>query len=150
MNSVNPWKSYRQVATQTASPGQLVLMLYDGAIRFLERALIGFSKEDPAEFNETVSNNVMRAQEIINELNYSLNLELGGEIAKRLRQLYLYFDRRLTESNLAKEPSGIKEVISRVSSLREAWAIILSGQDAVDAAAAAAQTPQFTDQLAVA
>ena len=57
--AVNPWQSYRQVATQTATPGQLVLMLFDGAIRFLDRALAGFDLDDPAECNSTVSNNVI-------------------------------------------------------------------------------------------
>lgn len=125
----NPWKSYRKVATQTASPGQLILMLYEGAIRFLERALCGFSKEDPAEFNETIGNNVLRAQEIINELNTSLNLERGGEVAVNLRQLYMYFDRRLMESNIKKEQEGIKEVISRLTVLRDAWATMLAQQN---------------------
>ena len=50
MNLRQPWQSYRQVSTQTASPGQLVLMLFDGAIRFLDRALEGFELEDPVEF----------------------------------------------------------------------------------------------------
>lgn len=133
MSFANPWKSYHKVATMTASPGQLVLMLYDGAIRFLERSLGGFGKEDPAEFNETIGNNILRAQEIINELNTSLNLELGGEVALNLRRLYTYLDRRLMESNLKKEPEGIKEVISRLTVLRDAWATMLSRQGTPDA-----------------
>ncbi len=130
MSIANPWNSYHKVATMTASPGQLVLMLYDGAIRFLERSLGGFVKEDPAEFNQTIGNNILRAQDIINELNTSLNLELGGEVASNLRRLYNYLDRRLMESNLKKEPEGIKEVISRLTVLRDAWATMLSQQGA--------------------
>jgi flagellar protein FliS len=129
MNLANPWKSYRQVATQTASPGQLVLMLYDGALRFLERSLTGFSIEDPAESNQAINNNVIRAQEIINELNYSLNMDKGGEIAVQLRSLYVYFDRRLMESNIHKSPEGIKEVIARLTTLRDAWSTMLSNRD---------------------
>ena len=97
--ATNPWKSYQQVATQTAPPGQLVLMLYEGAIRFLERALGGFSLEDPAEFNQTISNNILRAQDIIFELNVTLNIQEGGELAMTLRQLYDYLGRKLTEAN---------------------------------------------------
>ena len=48
-----PWQSYRKVSTQTASPAHLVLMLYDGAISFLERGLTGFNYSDPLEFNQT-------------------------------------------------------------------------------------------------
>ncbi len=114
---------------QTAPPGQLVLMLYEGAIRFLEQALTGFTKDDPVEFNETISNNVVRAQEIIRELDRSLNLHAGGELAQQLRRLYDYFDRRLMESNMKKEDEGIREVISRISTLRTAWATMLKGED---------------------
>ena len=68
-------QSYLRVATQTVSPGQLVLMLYDGALRFLERARLGFASDDPLEFNQTIHNNLVRAQEIISELNMALNIE---------------------------------------------------------------------------
>jgi flagellar protein FliS len=118
----NPWKSYKQVATQTASPGQLTLMLFDGIIRFLEQARHGFQSTDPVEFNQTINNNILKAQAIINELNYSLNMDAGGELAQTLRQLYLYFDRRLLESNVRKEPCGIEEVLTRITILRGAWA----------------------------
>ena len=121
-------QSYRQVATRTASPGQLVLMLYEGAIRFLEHAQTGFSQDDPVEANTTVHNNILRAQEIIRELDFSLNVTEGGELAFQLRRLYDYFDRRLQESNLNKEPAGISEVIKRLSVLRDAWASMLQKQ----------------------
>lgn len=121
MSYLNPWQSYRQISTHTAPPGQLVAMLYDGAIRFLEQALAGFSNEDPLEFNQTINNNVLRAQSILAELNNSLDLERGGKLADTLRQLYLYMDSRLTRSNLAKEPAGIEDALSRLRTLREAW-----------------------------
>jgi flagellar protein FliS len=129
MKPLNPWQSYRQVATRTAAPGQLVLMLYEGAIRFLERAQAGFTMEDPVEFNTTINNNIIRAQEIIRELDLSLNLAEGGDLAVELRRLYDYFDRRLMESNLKKESTGISEVISRLSVLRDAWTAMLQKQD---------------------
>ena len=125
MRAVNPWASYRQVATQTASSGQLVLMLFDGVIRFLERANSGFGLEDLAESNQLISNNVLKAQAIIHELNVSLNMEHGGQFADTLRQLYFYFDRRLQHSNLTKTPEGITEVLSRLTVLRDAWAQML-------------------------
>lgn len=129
MRSLNPSQSYRRAALQTAPPGQLVLMMYEGAIRFLEQALTGFTKDDPLEFNGIISNNVVRAQEIIRELDRSLNLAVGGELALQLRRLYDYFDRRLMESNIKKEDGGIREVLNRVSILRSAWAAMLKGDD---------------------
>ena len=125
MPQPNPWQSYRQVATQTAPPGQLVLMLYDGAIRFLERARLGFQYDDPLEFNLTINNNLLKAQAIISELNLSLNMEEGKECAANFRRLYNYFDRRLQESNQYKQEPGIVEVIGRLTILRDAWAEML-------------------------
>ena len=87
MNFSRSSQSYLQVATQTASPGQLILMLYDGAIRFLEQARLGFASDDPLEFNRTINNNVLRAQAIINELNDCLNMEQGGEVSANMRRL---------------------------------------------------------------
>jgi flagellar protein FliS len=133
MQKLNPWQSYRQVATTTASPGQLVLMLYDGAIRFLERARQGFTMDDPLDFNQTINNNVLRAQAIINEMNASLNMEGGGAVSDNLRRLYNYFERRLQESNQHKQESGIIEIISRLTVLRDAWAEMLSKQQASEA-----------------
>jgi flagellar secretion chaperone FliS len=139
---VNPWQSYRQVATQTASPGQLVLMLFDGAARFLDQALEGFSETDPLLFNQTISNNIIKAQAIINELNLSLNMEVGGEFSARMRALYDYLDRRLQESNLSKTETGIREVLKHITSLRDAWSEMLqNGPYQESVAGASAQAP---------
>lgn len=130
MNHANAWQSYKKVSTHTAPPGQLVLMLYDGALRFLERALLAFENDDPLEFNQTINNNLLRAQSILHELNQSLDLQQGGELAMTLRRLYDYMDRRLTESNLKKVPDGITETIQRLTVLRNAWHEMLLGQGA--------------------
>jgi len=103
-------------------------MLYEGAARFLERAMAGFEMDDPAESNQAISNNIIRAQDIIFELNVTLNVEQGGELAMTLRKLYDYMDRRLMDANLKKEPATVKEVHGRVVVLRNAWAQMLNGQ----------------------
>jgi flagellar protein FliS len=121
LQRANPWQSYRQVATQTATPGLLVLQLYDGVLRFLEQARLGFMRDDPKEFNETINNNIQRAQAIIHELDAALNIPEGGEFALTLRGLYDYFDRRLQESNVSKTDAGINEIIRHVTGLRDAW-----------------------------
>ncbi len=124
--SPKPWQSYQKVATQTAAPGQLVLMLYEGALRFLERALAGFQLEDPGEFNATIHNNIHRAQAIVDELNGSLDMAQGGELSNKLRGLYNYIDRRLDESNRQKEPDGVREALERLGVLRDAWSEMLT------------------------
>ena len=121
MNPAHSFRSYKAVAAQTAPPGQLVVMLYDGAIRFLDCALAGFQHDDPKEFNETINNNIIRAQEIINELDGSLDVIQGGELAATLRRLYHYMDVQLTHSNARKSPEEIRDALHRLSILRDAW-----------------------------
>jgi flagellar protein FliS len=133
----NPWQSYRQVSTLTASPAQVVLMLYDGAIRFVELSISGFTKEDPIESVETINNNIQKAQAIINELNVSLNMREGGEFADRMRALYNYMDDRLQQSNLRKTETGLREVIKHLTVIRDAWSQMLreGGKDMQEARA---------------
>ena len=126
MHTANSWKSYRQIATQTAPPGQLVLMLFDGALNSLERALVGFEYADPGEKNRTIHNNLQKAGNIVRHLDHCLNLEAGGKLAETLRRLYQYFDRRLRESNLKKRRDGVDEVIRCLRELRDAWATMLA------------------------
>ena len=126
MTSAHSFRSYKTVATQTAPPGQLVVMLYDGAIRFLECALGGFQHDDPKEFNETINNNIIRGQEIIRELDNSLDLAQGGELAATLRRLYKYMDEQLTLSNWRKTPEGIRDAVFRLATLRDAWREMLA------------------------
>jgi flagellar protein FliS len=128
--NANPWQSYRQVATKTATPGQLVLMLFDGALRFLDKALIGFDLDDPLDSNLAINNNIIKAQEILRELNSSLNMEQGGEFAATMRRLYNYYDLQLSQSNLRKDPAGVQLVIRLLSVIRGAWAEMLSGNSA--------------------
>jgi flagellar protein FliS len=105
-------------------------MLFDGALRFIEQARKGFAANDPLEMNEAVNNNILRAQAVIHELNVSLNMSEGGPLADTLRQLYNYFDRRLTESNFHKQTDGLCEVHNRLTILRDAWAEMLAQQAA--------------------
>jgi flagellar protein FliS len=128
--NANPWQSYRQVATKTATPGQLVLMLFDGALRFLDKALIGFDLDDPLDSNLAINNNIIKAQEILRELNSSLNMEQGGEFAATMRRLYNYYDLQLSQSNLQKDPAGVQLVIRLLSVIRGAWAEMLTGNSA--------------------
>jgi len=138
MHPRKPWNSYRQVAALTAPPGLLVLMLYDGALRFLEQARRGFGHDDPLEFNRTINNNILRAQAIINELNLALNMQDGGQFATTMRALYNYFDSQLQRSNQRKTEGGILEVISRLTVLRDAWSEMLRNNGAPPAQAVSA------------
>jgi flagellar protein FliS len=150
MQRPKPWDSYRKVATQTASPAHLVLMLYDGAIGFLERALAGFDAADPAQLNQSVNNNILRAQAIILEMNAKLNLEAGGEVSLNFRRLYNYFYARLREANFKKQKEPVQEILMRLRVLRDSWAEMLRRGPAGDPQPAAypAAAPSSFQSLA--
>ncbi len=128
MNIPNPFKSYTQIAAQTAPPGTVILMLFDRALRALDMALTGFEYTDPRQKNETIHNNLRRAVDIIRLLNNSLNVQEGGELAATLRNLYSYFDDLLVKSNMQKRREGVDEVISHLRPLRDSWAQMLEQQ----------------------
>ena len=128
MDSANKLNAYRANAVGSASPESLVVMLYDGAIRFLGAALRAFEHDDPLDFNLTVHTNITKTQEIIRELNHALDLENGGELGQSLTSLYYYFDQRLQEANIKKDRAIIEEILSRISELRDAWSESLEKQ----------------------
>lgn len=109
---------YKETQILTATPGKLLLMLYDGAIGAIEKALELI--EDKKKFDK-VNNNLIKAQEIVGELLASLNFEAGGDIAKNLQSLYAYMIQRLIEGNFKKEKEPLKEVLTYLKDLRESW-----------------------------
>jgi len=113
----NPYVQYREMQVQTASPEQLVLMLYDGALRFCNAARVAMEKQD----YEAAHNQITRAQDVIYELMAGLNPE-AGEIADHLFRLYEYFTFRLIQANLRRGPQPITEVMGLIGELRGAWA----------------------------
>jgi len=123
----NPLFTYTKVSLETASQVQLVIKLYEGAIKFLETARAGFAEDDPIDRIQTIHNHITKAQEIIHELNITLDMEQGGEMATQLRELYQYFDKRLFEANMKKDIKILEEVIERLTSLLEAWEEISQG-----------------------
>jgi len=116
-----PATEYLRAQVETASPCGLIVILYEGAINFMEKALEGFKETSPTERIERINNSLLRAQDIITELAACLDMEAGGEIAENLFRLYDYMHRRLIEANVRKQPEPIKEVIGLMSDLKEAW-----------------------------
>lgn len=124
-------RTYRANAVLTASPGQLVLMLYDGALKALAFAQHAFSEPAPEPRRiENINRHLLKAQAIISELQSGLNLEVGGDFAQTMNRLYEYHHRRLFEANLRKEVAPIIEVERLLRELRDAWAEMLSQQAA--------------------
>lgn len=125
-------RTYRATAVLTASPGQLVLMLYDGALKSLALAQEAFNtaEDDPRRI-EQINNHLIKAQAIITELQAGLNMDVGGDFAKTMYRLYDYHNRRLLEANLRKQIEPIKEVERLLREIRDAWAQMLAQQDTV-------------------
>jgi flagellar protein FliS len=119
-------RTYQTQAILTASPGQLVLMLYDGALRYLAlaHAALETDESDWRRF-EIINRNLQRAQNIIAELRGTLNHEAGGEVARNLAQLYDYYDRRLSLANCKKDVAPVIEVEGLLRELRDGWAEML-------------------------
>ncbi|OXS55890.1 flagellar export chaperone FliS [Cohnella sp. CIP 111063] len=114
-----PFHKYQQSSVQTASPAQLILMLYDGAIRFIKQGIDGIEAKDYQKANHSL----IRSQHIVNELIASLNHEYP--IANNLLDIYDYANRKLIEANMKKNKQSASEVISILSELREAWVQII-------------------------
>ncbi|HWI65647.1 MAG TPA: flagellar export chaperone FliS [Symbiobacteriaceae bacterium] len=127
MSSV--FDQYRQTAIQTAPPEQLVVMLYDGAIRFLEQAKVGLNE------GKDVSEPLAKAQDIIVELASSLN-RAAGEVAENLARLYDFWLQWLLQAQIHRSPAKVDEVLGMVRELREAWATIAMQQRKAAAAGA--------------
>lgn len=108
--------AYRQSAVLTASPEQLVVMLYDGARRFLGQATVAMRAGDV----ETSHVKLRRAEAIITHLLETLDLD-QGEIAGRLGSIYLFCNRHLNEARLQRDPQKIEQVNSLLGELRSAW-----------------------------
>jgi flagellar protein FliS len=108
---------YEKNEINTSNPLKIILMLYDGAITFLKKAI------EYAEQGDIKNKNIYanKARDIIVEFNNALNIEVGGEIAGRLRSLYFFMDRQLMESNWNNDIQGLNEVISLLLGLREGW-----------------------------
>lgn len=115
--SVNPYQKYKTAQYSTASPEQLLLMLYEGAIKYARQA-----QKDMEERNvEAANNKLKKTEDIISELMVSLNMDEGGEIAQNLYNLYDYMNRRLIQANIRKDPGLVDEVINLLTSLKESW-----------------------------
>jgi flagellar protein FliS len=126
-------RTYQTQAVLTASPGQLVLMLYDAALRFLALAHVALEsdKSDWRRF-EVINRNIQKAQNILAELKGTLNHEKGGEIAPLLDQLYDYYMRRLNEANFKKDLAPVIEVEKLLGELREGWEQMLHRREDAD------------------
>ena len=112
--------AYRENGVLTQSRGQLVVMLYDGAIKFLEQAIGAIEKKDHAEKGRLIG----KAMDIIAELDCSLDFEASEELCTNLRSLYDFIRRHLFDANLKCDVQAVRDVIKLLDDLNQAWRAI--------------------------
>lgn len=118
-------KAYLATQVTTTTQGDLLLMLYDAAIKFLKQAKVKIVERNYAQKGILIS----RALDIVSELAESLNKEKGGELSKNLHNLYFYCSTRLAKANLKMDTALVDEVIGILSGLRGAFAQIIPGHE---------------------
>ena len=122
--------AYFQTQTATTSQGELLILLYDGAIKFLTRAKEKITERDFAAKGIAIS----KAIDIISELDASLNAEKGGTLAENLHRLYMFCNTRLLDANLKMNTAFVDDVINILGNLRSAYASVINTPEAQNAA----------------
>ncbi len=121
---------YKQTSITTASRGQVIVLLYEGCIKFLKKAATAIQEKKIADKGIYIG----KAQDIINELNNSLNHELGGDISRELEKLYNYMFEQTTEANLNSDVKPLEVSIKLLETLLDGWrvAVTKSPQESMD------------------
>jgi len=130
-------QAYQKAAVNTVDQRKLILMLYDGAIKFLTHAMEHMHKREIYEAHT----NLIKSKSIIAELLASLNLESGGDIARNLQRLYAYMFNELIDANLNRDPERVQRVVHLLKELRAAWQNLKPGTAAQAAIPAVPAAP---------
>ena len=120
MISKNPYAAYQNSKIMTASPAELTLMLYDGAIKFCNIAIVAIEKNDI----EKAHNNIIKVERIINE--FQATLDHKYPVAKDFDNVYNYLKRRLFEANIKKDAEILEEVLKHLRTVRDTWKEVMA------------------------
>lgn len=122
---------YKTQQVMTASPQELVMMLYNGAIRFVTESIRAIEAKELSKAHEAN----IRAQNIVRELMNSL--DMNNEVSQGLYQLYDYLEFRLIQANVKKDPEQLEEAKTMLTELRDTWfqaMKVARGQEVVEVA----------------
>ena len=131
MYGKNAHQAYQTMQVTTVDRGRLLLMMYEGAIKFLKQSRAGIEAGDIAKFCRFLS----KAQAIVAELMNTLDFEKGGQIAKDLDRLYDFMLFYLTEANLYRDPKRITKVIGLIDTIYSAYKEIIEGEKSAQSVA---------------
>lgn len=114
----NAYQKYKATSIQSASREKLLLMMYEGAIKFVKLAITAIEKKDIASRGE----NIGRAFDIVLELNNTLDHKVGdGELAKQLEQLYMFITDQFTKANINNDAKPLQEALKILETLYQGW-----------------------------
>ena len=111
----NPYAAYANSKVMTASPAELTLMLYDGAIKFCNIAIIGIQEKNI----EKANNNIIKTERILREFLDTLDHKYP--VAKDFENVYNYLIRRLHQANIHKDEEILQEVLKHLRTMRDTW-----------------------------
>ena len=136
---------YKRTQVATADKGKLIVLLYEGAINFVRRAReCGEAKDFMGK-----ANNINRALDVIAELNHSLNMKEGGEIAANLRKLYLFISNLLIKGKINKETEYLDDAIGMLNTLLGAWQEVIKKPEAQQAIPQGGETTSLRPSIKV-
>lgn len=115
----NPYANYANTKVQTATPAQLTLMLYDGAIKFCNLAIEGVENKDI----QKAHTNIKKVEAIVEEFRATLNFKYP--VAKDFDNVYEYIERRLLEANIKKDKEILEEVLGHLRTMRDTWVEVM-------------------------
>jgi len=113
----NPYQKYKQTSVTSASREKILLMLYEGCIKFTKLAIKACEEKKIADRGM----NIGRAYDIVMELNNTLDHKVGGEISKNLEQLYIFMMEQYTKSNISGDPAPLRSNLKMLETLYEGW-----------------------------
>lgn len=116
----NSMGNYLQNQVMSASPAELILMLYEEGVRTLNKVELAFNNENPGRF-EVINNGILHAQDVVVELTVALDLEKGGELSANLQGLYQFMMDHLCLANAEKIKQPVIEVRELMTEMRDTW-----------------------------
>lgn len=123
----NPYSAYNNSKVLTASPAELTLMLYEGAIKFGNMAIIAIDNQDV----EKAHNNIMKVERIV--LEFQATLDHKYPVAEDFDRVYNYLVLRLHEANLKKDKEIMEEVVEHLRSMRDNWKKVMEAAKGANA-----------------
>ena len=114
-----PYAQYERNKIMTATPAELTLMLYEGAIKFCNIAVMAMEKKDI----QKAHNNIVRVQRIIEEFRSTLDRKYA--VAEDFDRVYVYILQRLLEANIKKDPAILEEILEHLRSMRDTWVEVM-------------------------